>query len=635
MKVRLPDALHARPANLLVRLATQHDAVVHLHKGGLRADARKILEVLSLGAAKGDEIEILAEGAGAAGAIEALVELVARCFDRDLVPERGSGAVEGIAIGRALVVAVTAPAGEREAAEEDRKGEGRVRRPRSTTREEERAGLVRAEARALAELDALIAALPPEERALFEPERAILRDVTAGAAARVAGGETSEAAVLAMTENGATDLILDARARLLEALADADGGATEEALTRALALGDEIVLVAERLTPSLVARMPARVRGIVAVDEEPAAGGVRTSHAAILARGRELPLAMVPSHVAMAIADGDLVVVDTTGSPARVWVAPSASLVEEARARQQERAARQAEVARAIARIGETFGVALLVNVGSFHDRVPEGVAGVGLLRTELLFAARARAPSESDQVAGLLAIARAARGLEVTARLWDAGGDKPLAWLPAQAPEERGAALLFRHRAILETQLAAIARAAERAPIRALIPMTRVPDDVNAVRAILAGRGVQGAAVRVGAMIETPEAAEGARAIAEAADFVCVGTNDLASLVLGAERTDANQALDPRVLALIASIVQRVHACGKKVTICGEVAADPRGARILVGLGVDALSVAPPRLADAARALEGVTLDECRAAAAHAASMNVNENATREAKSR
>jgi phosphotransferase system HPr (HPr) family protein len=622
MKVRLPDALHARPANLLVRLAAQHDASVVLHKGTCRADARKILEVLSLGAAKGDEIEISAEGEGAVGAIEAIAELVLRSFDSDLVPDRGSGAVEGIAIGRALVVTV-APG------DEETRGAAASTTP--ATPKEERARLREAEARALAEIDALIAALPPEERALLEPERAIVREVAMGAAERVGGGETSEAAVVAMTENAATDLIADVRARLLEAL-DADGRrrSGEDAVARASALGDEVVLVAERLTPSLVARMPGHVRGIVAVDEDPEAGVVRTSHAAILARGRELPLALVPSYVAMAITEGDLVVVDTTASPARVWVAPSGSLVEDARARQRERAARQAEVARVIAGVKETLGVAFLVNLGSVHDRVPEGVAGVGLLRTELLFAARARAPSEGDQVAALLAIARAARGAEVTARLWDAGGDKPLAWLPAHpdAPDERGAALLFRHRTVLETQLAAIARAAERAPIRALLPMTRAPSDVNAVRAILAGRGAGGAAVRVGAMIETPEAALGARAIAEAADFVCVGTNDLASLVLGSERTDAKQALDPRVLVEIARIIERAHGCGKKVTICGEVAADPRGARILVGLGVDALSVAPPRLADAARALEGVTLEDCQAAA-RAADVNATGEAS------
>jgi phosphoenolpyruvate-protein kinase (PTS system EI component) len=345
----------------------------------------------------------------------------------------------------------------------------------------------------------------------------------------------------------------------------------------------------------------------VAVDEEVEAGAMRTSHAAILARGREIPLALVPSHVAMAIAEGELVLVDTTEPAARVWVAPSDALVDDARERQKQRA--PSGDARAIASISEALRIALLVNVGSLHDRVPPGVAGVGLLRTELLFAGRSTAPSEHDQVAALLAVARAARGDAVTVRLWDAGGDKPLPWLPSSHEGPRGAALLFAHPAILQTQLSAIGRAAERAQVRALIPMVRSAEDVAAVRR-LAGR------VPVGAMIETPEAARDAAAIAAASDFVCIGTNDLASLVLGVARTDALQALHPRVLAVLASVVEAARSCARSVTVCGEVAADPRGAKVLIGIGVNALSVAPSRLAGLVRALDGVTLADCRAAA-------------------
>ncbi|HEY2517879.1 MAG TPA: HPr family phosphocarrier protein, partial [Polyangiaceae bacterium] len=143
MKLVLPEALHARPANLLVRLVAQHGASVELRKGKCRADARKILDVLSLGAAKGDEIEIAAVGEGAELAVQAIAELVSRNFDGDLVPEVGSGAVEGIAIGRALVMSAPEPA---------------AQRTRGAPHEEE-ARLARAEALALAELDALIECL--------------------------------------------------------------------------------------------------------------------------------------------------------------------------------------------------------------------------------------------------------------------------------------------------------------------------------------------------------------------------------------------------------------------------------------------------------------------------------------------
>jgi phosphoenolpyruvate-protein kinase (PTS system EI component) len=214
--------------------------------------------------------------------------------------------------------------------------------------------------------------------------------------------------------------------------------------------------------------------------------------------------------------------------------------------------------------------------------------------------------------VAALLAVARNARGGVVTARLWDAGGDKPLPWLPARSPDARGAALLFEHPAVLRAQVAAIARAAERAPVRALIPMVRCAADVLAVRALAPG-------LTVGAMIETPEAARDAAAIAAAADFVCIGTNDLSALTLGAPRADASQALDPRVLSLVAQVVAGATAYGRPVTVCGEVAADPQGGPVLVGLGVDGLSVAPPRVLSTLRTLAAVTLHECRAAARRA----------------
>jgi phosphotransferase system HPr (HPr) family protein len=606
MRVRLPEALHARPASLVVRLASQHAAVVRLRSGARFADADKILEVLALGAQQGDEVEILAEGAGAEEAARAIAELVSRNFDGDLVPERGSAAVEGIAIGRAL--ALIAP--ERAPETRDAAG-GATRGP-----EEERARLARAEAHALEELDALMAAIAPEERALFEPERAILQEVAAGAAERTLAGATSEEAVVAMTEGALTDLLLDVRARLLDSLGD--GEAMAKALARVSALGEEVVVVTDRLTPSLVAKLPRQVVGIVARDDEPEAGRTRTSHAAILARGRELPLAMVPAHVAGGITEGDVVLVDTTTpAPARVWVAPSEALVSEARARQRSRERNGAELARAVADVSARLGVALLVNVGSLHDRVPDGVAGVGLLRTELLFAGRASPPGEREQVATILAVARAARGMEVTVRLWDAGGDKPVAWLPPHDAAERGIALLLSHPAVLDTQLAAISRASERANVRILIPMTRTAADVEAVKLRLAALGTRGDAVPVGAMIETPDAADHTATIGRASDFVCVGTNDLAALLVGEGRADATRSVDPRVLAEVARIVHLSHAQGKKVTVCGEIAADPGGARALVGIAVDALSVAPARLTGAVRALEGAGIDDCRAAAA------------------
>jgi phosphoenolpyruvate-protein kinase (PTS system EI component) len=200
--------------------------------------------------------------------------------------------------------------------------------------------------------------------------------------------------------------------------------------------------------------------------------------------------------------------------------------------------------------------------------------------------------------------------------RLFDGGGDKPIAWLPApaDAPDARGIALLARHREVLEDQVKAIARVAAGGDVRLLIPWVRDPSDVELVRALVPRT------LAIGAMIESPGAVTAASAVAAAADFVCIGTNDLTALVCGEDRAVAAHApLDARVLALIVDVVGAAHGVGRSVTICGEMAGEPLGAQILVGLGVDAISVAPARWADVRRVLAAASRASCEEAARRA----------------
>lgn len=593
MKLVLTEALHARPADLLVRVASQLAAEIELRKGERRANAKSILEVLSLHAAAGDTIELDARGEDSAKALETLRQLVERRFDPDLAPETGTAAAAGIAIGSAVVIAVAFAGGT--------KG----------TPAEEQARLRDATLAAERDLDALVRSLPAAEAALFAPERKILEELLPRAVARAAVGASAEEAVTEESRDSASDLLIDARARLLDALAG--GGST---LSRALSARPEpeLVLVAESLSPSIVASLPARVKGIVASLESPGAGPA--SHAAILARGKGIPLVYVEDHVVAAIADGEIVVVDTTDGTARVWVAPGKALVEDRRAAQEALAA---HVASSRAASLEHLGVDVRVNVSSIHDDVPLEATGIGLVRTELVFAARSLEPSAREQAATFGAIASKARGAPVVVRLFDAGGDKPLAWMPApaDAPEARGMELLVAHPRILSEQLDALASARAHGDLRVLLPMTRSARDVELVRE-RCGAG----ALPVGAMIETKEAVASAAAIAAAADFVCIGTNDLAASVHGVNRareTSSAGARDPELLAAIRDVVRAAHSCGRLVTVCGELAGDDQGAPILVGLGVDALSVAPARLADVRLALAKVTRQECEARASSA----------------
>jgi phosphotransferase system HPr (HPr) family protein len=585
-------ALHARPANLLARLSASYAAKVELVSGDRTASTRNMLDLLALGADEGDCVLLRSEGPDAELALRAIRELIERNFDQALVPEVGRAVVPGIAIGRASLVNVPVA-------------------PRSfaSSRAHERHRAYVALARARVDLGELLRELEPAEQALLAPEEALIDAIEPRIFAEVLAGASAEDATLSATFVITSDLVLDARARILDGLSD-------DAPLDAFVEGDGVarVLIVRSLTPTLVARVSRRIVGVVALmQDQPRA---LTSHAVLLARGRGLPLAFVPLSVIDGIEEGSWVLVDTTGETARVWVDPAEAAVEAARARKAEEemahAVRTERAKEALAHLR----LALRTNLSSLSDEVPTGADGVGLVRTELIFAGRSRVPTLAEQTHALMRIAARARGRPITIRLFDGGADKPVAWLPqpgAAAPL-RGFALLACSPHVLRAQIDAIGTLAGRADLRVLIPMTEDPADVEHVRS-LAARGLE-----VGAMIESTAAALAVSRIAEVADFISIGTNDLeASLELtSAARLDVAPAAPQRELFhAVERIVAAAHGLGKTVTVCGELASEKGAAHALVGLGVDALSLAPSRFLDVKLSLLAATREECARAAA------------------
>ena len=452
--------------------------------------------------------------------------------------------------------------------------------------------------------------LPPAEADLFVPELAILAELRPLLVERVDGGASAEEAIHAATAQVSTDLLLDARARLLDGL-----GRDSRSVDALLEGRDgDRVLIMESLMPSVVASLPPRVVGIVAgADGAAPSGAEDTSHAVVIARGRGIPLAFVPLDVVAAIADDDTVLLDTTGSVALMWISPAESIVADARLRHDRLVIGCAEEEANLATMSRAHRILDVgVSIGSVYDHVPATADGIGLVRTELLFSGRATAPSEIDQLATLCALGARVGSGSMVVRLFDAGGDKPLAWLqaPASAPRARGIELLFMHGGVLETQLRAIVRAAEHFDVRVLLPLVTCAGDVHRIRALGHGK------VAVGAMVETAAAVERIEEIASAADFTCIGTNDLFASVTGQNRAHSSLSFDPRALRMIERVVAVTHARARKVSACGELAADPRGARILAGLGADAISVSPARFAKIKLSLRDVTLRACQEAA-------------------
>jgi len=512
----------------------------------------------------------------------------------DRLPEPGAALVEGIAIGRAIVW-LSEPA------------------PRTMVRTvaQERARLGRALVRATRGVEELVRLLGAAEAELFEPEIEILKELEPLLYAKVDAGLQAEDAVREATNPVSTDLLIDARTRLIDALAHA-----ERSVESLLEGRDgERVLVTTSLTPSVVACLPARVVGIVAASEGPEGDEGYTSHAVILARGRDIPLAFVARSVAGAIHDDETVVLDTTVSPASIWVTPSAAVASQAHERREARMLLRAEEESRVAAPLSHLGLEVHVNIGSRYERFPASADGIGLLRTELVFSEHASAPTEGEQLIALLAIAAPLGKAPLVVRLFDAGGDKPMAWLPAprEAVAARGIELLRWHPAILDAQLRAISRAAHHVNVRVLLPLVTCAADVEHVRARSHGK------LLVGSMIETPSAVDDIEAIAAASDFICIGTNDLFAMVTGQRRADCTLSLDTRALGMVERIVTAAHRHGRRVSVCGELAGDPHSARILVGLGVDAISVAAVRFAKVKSSLRDATMDDCRAVAREA----------------
>jgi phosphoenolpyruvate-protein kinase (PTS system EI component) len=206
------------------------------------------------------------------------------------------------------------------------------------------------------------------------------------------------------------------------------------------------------------------------------------------------------------------------------------------------------------------------------------------------------------------LLVTAKAQGRPIVVRLFDAGGDKPLVWLGAQSDPARGIRRLLANPDVLSTQMRAIARASEHADVRVLLPVVDAAEEVEAIRRLAPPR------LKIGAMIESPDAVGAIDSIASVADFLSIGTNDLTATAFGLERTMDAPKNHPHVLELVGRVIATARARGREVSICGEMVGDEHGARLAVGLGVDALSVAPPRVAAIRRALARATRESCRA---------------------
>ena len=378
--------------------------------------------------------------------------------------------------------------------------------------------------------------------------------------------------------------------------------------------GHPFVLVAEDLAPADTALLDLdQVLAVVTTEGGP------TSHTAILAR--EKGIVAVVGTGSTGLVDDQVVIVDAEGDV--VITDPTEQQLAEATKRADDRAAAQAAPITPGALSDGTL-VPLLANLGNPEgaaEAVELGAEGVGLFRTEFLFLSNDEAPSVESQKKSYADLLRAFPGQKVVVRVLDAGADKPLPFLTDEGEENpalgrRGIRALSFHEDILRDQLTALAQAdAETdADLWVMAPMIATIDETEYFTALCRELGLK----TTGVMVEVPSAALLADQILKTADFASIGTNDLVQYTMAADRLLGSVAhlqspWHPAALRLIKSVADGGRENDKPVGVCGEAAADPLLAVVLVGLGVDTLSMSPSALADVRAELLKHTLEDAQ----------------------
>ena len=383
------------------------------------------------------------------------------------------------------------------------------------------------------------------------------------------------------------------------------------------------VVVADDLTPADTISM--KNQGVAGFVTET---GGQLSHTAILARSLGIPAIVGVHDVRRYVRTGEMLTLD--GRHGFVLAEPTEEILEDFRARRKEARRRQKELealvgTEAVTRDGVALTLSANIEVEDDLKAIRRvGAAGVGLYRTEFLYMNRDTVPDEQEHFRVYTKVMRALRGAPLTIRTADLGADKQpgnaaVLSLPAHNPAMglRGIRLCLNDTSLFVPQLRAILRASARGPVRILLPMLTSLAEVRQTRALieqvkaaLAEEGLEfDPAVPVGGMIEVPAAAIVAGRFAAELDFLSIGTNDLIQYSLAIDRVDDQvnylyDPLHPAVLELIRGIIDAGREAGVPVSMCGEMAGDPRYVRLLLGLGLTEFSMPPNQLLEVKRCL-------------------------------
>ena len=642
-----PNGLHARPAAVLSSTAKTFKSDIRLQLGDRSANARSVTSLMALETARGDKVVLVAKGPDAREAVNRLTPMIAEGLgDEGCVPvsapatmteapiaapaprkEVDPNLITGVAASSGLAVGEVYQVRHVEIQVKEEGG----------TPDQERRLLDGAIDRAAGQLEALRAQLHGHKEqakaAIFAAHSELLEDpdLIEIATSAIAKGKSAafawKNAVKSHAERlaGLRNQLLAQRANDLRDV----GERVLEVLTgvkrEAPSYPANAVLIAEDLTPSDTAAMErGKVMGFATVR------GGATSHVAILARSLGIPALAGIEARALELPNGTPVILD--GSKGTLRLNPSPEEMKKLREAQiRHEAQRKEDLAHALEPATTTDGrnIEVAGNIGGLKDAgevAQLGGDGVGLLRSEFLFMERSAPPSEDEQFEEYKAIALAlGADRPLIIRTLDVGGDKPLAYLPIPKEDnpflgERGIRVGLDRPEILRTQLRALLRASQFGKLRIMFPMIATMAELLDAKAILAEEasslGIP--PMPCGIMVEIPAVAIMAEVFAEEADFFSIGTNDLTQYTLAMDRGHPKlapkvDALNPGVLRLIALTVEGARKHKRFTGVCGGIAGDAQAVPILVGLGVEELSVSLPSIPTIKAQIRRLSHAECR----------------------
>lgn len=649
VQLELPHGLHARPSARLAEMARQFKGSVTVSIGEKTADATSVTALMALGSKYGSQIEIRVVGEQSRETAVAFAELLERMAKAEgkeasraaAIPvnqninsavnlsENAMSAViasPGLAVGAACILSQSDP-------EVSERGKGI---------EEERVRLDCAITHIGQHLVSMMDSSSGPYKAILQAHQAIAADRTIRDAAERAllTGASAEYAwrtasreqenLLAVLEDArmrerAIDL-RDVERRILSRLAG---------VSRDWSVPAGAIIICEDIEPSTLMAIPKNgVAGICTAQ------GGATSHAAILAAARSIPMLVAAGEGVLALESGSQILLDAyTG---HIDPTPSPETITGV-ARRIERERDEANAARTVAHapcvLKDGVRIEVFANLATFddaRDAVAHGAEGCGLLRTEFLFAEASQAPTEEEQEKVYRQYASILEGRPLIVRTIDVGGDKPIAYLPFSAEANpalgmRGIRFALSEGTILRTQLRAMLRSVSAEQLRIMLPMIVEAQEIAEVRAIVtreaADLGVS-SAIQIGIMVETPAAALNARHLAFHSDFLSIGTNDLSQYVLAMDRGNAALAsrvdsFHPAVLRAIQLTAEGAAIYNRWLGICGGLASDFRAAPLLVGLGCTELSSVPTAIPKIKQTLGRWTLAQCEDLATQALALS------------